>query len=366
MKRFLLLITSCIYFTACAQKLDDLDMKIGQMILIGMPAAQVDSVVLNNVATGRVGTLILFEKNVPKTTASFAALKKMIWTYQKAAPIPLLIAIDQEGGRVNRLKDKYGFPRSITAREMGKDKSLDSVRFYAESIASNLAGLGINVNFAPVVDVMVSGSASNPIFAAGRSFSSNPDSVVVMAREYIKKHRQYGVLTVLKHFPGHGSSEGDTHFGIADVTEYWKAYELDPYKKLLKEGMIDGIMSAHIVNKTLDPSGVPGTLSPKILNDLLRKEIGYKGVVFSDDMQMQAISKEYALDDAIKRAINSGIDILCFANNIPMGDKSSAEIIHAIIRKAVDDGEISKKRINQSYKRIMKLKAKVNSKRSAI
>jgi beta-N-acetylhexosaminidase len=88
--------------------------------------------------------------------------------------------------------------------------------------------------------------------------------------------------------------------------------------------------------------------------------------VFSDDMQMQAISKEYALDDAIKRAINSGIDILCFANNIPMGDKSSAEIIHAIIRKAVDDGAISKKRINQSYKRIMKLKAKVNSKRSAI
>ena len=357
--RVVFLLSFCFSISTMAQPVDSLSIKIGQMILIGMPKAEVDSLVLKDVKAGKVGTLILFEKNVPKSGASFAALKKMIWTYQKAAPIPLLISIDQEGGRVNRLKDKYGFPRSITAREMGKARSLDSVRFYAESIASNLAGLGINVNFAPVVDVTVSSNPNNPIFASGRSFSSNPDSVTLLAKEYIKPHRKYGVITVLKHFPGHGSSQADTHYGLADVTEYWKEYELNPYKTLITEGYVDAIMSAHIVNKKLDPAGLPGTLSPKVLDSLLRKKLNYNGVVFSDDMQMHAISKMYSLEEAVKRAINSGIDILCFSNNIPNSEERAADKVYSVIRQAVANGEISAKRIDESYQRIMKLKSKL-------
>jgi len=141
------------------------------MILIGFPGPKVDDNVLKVVKEGKVGSIILFEKNVPKTN-SYHNLKKMLYTYQQAAPVPLFIAIDQEGGLVNRLKEKYGFPRSITAKQMGKDAAIDSVKFYSTSTATTLAGLGFNVNFAPVVDVAV--NPLNPVIVkTERSFSAH-------------------------------------------------------------------------------------------------------------------------------------------------------------------------------------------------
>lgn len=343
-----------------AQQRDSLDIKIGQMLLIGYPGPELDSTLLQEIKDGKVGSIILFEKNVPKTPTAFYTLKKVLWTYQEAAPTPLLITIDQEGGRVNRLKDKYGFPKSITAQSSGKAKSLDSVRFNAESIASNLAGLGFNVNFAPVVDVAV--NPTNPVIVkTGRSFSATADSVTLLAKEYIIPHRRYGVITVLKHFPGHGSSQDDTHLGVADVTRTWIADELKPYKELLQAGYVDAIMSAHIVNKNLDPRGYPGTLSTRILDSLLRKTLGYNGVVFSDDMQMHAISKQYGLEESIKLAINAGIDILCFSNNIQNTEQRNVDIVHGIIKKMALSGEIKPGRIDQSYRRVMKLKSKLNA-----
>lgn len=339
-------------------QLDSLDIKIGQMLLIGYPTPELDTMLLEDIRKGKVGSIILFEKNVPKSPTAFNTLKKVLWTYQKAAPIPLLVTIDQEGGRVNRLKDKYGFPKSITADAMGKSKSLDSVRFYGESIASNLAGLGFNVNFAPCVDVAI--TPTNPVIVkAGRSFSANADSVSLLAMEYIKPHRKFGVITVLKHFPGHGSSLDDTHFGLADVTRTWSEAELTPYKTLMSKGFVDAIMSSHIVNKRLDPRGYPGTLSSRILDSLLRKTIGYDGVIFSDDMQMQAITKMYSVEEAIKLAINGGIDIMCFSNNIQNSEQRNIDVVHGIIRKLVASGEVSMERIDKSYRRVMKLKEKL-------
>jgi len=347
------------------QKQDSLDIKIGQMILTGYPGPELDSTLLQEIRDGKVGSILLFEKNVPKTPTAFYQLKKVLWIYQKAAPVPLLVTIDQEGGRVNRLKDKYGFPKSITAQASGKAKNLDSVRFNAESIASNLAGLGFNVNFAPDVDIAV--NPANPVIVKpGRSFSANADSVTLLAKEYIIPHRRFGVITVLKHFPGHGSSADDTHFGVADVTKTWSEIELKPYKDLLASGYVDAIMSAHIVNKNLDPRGYPGTLSDRILDSLLRKTMGYNGVVFSDDMQMHAISKQYGLEESIKLAINAGIDVLCFSNNIQNTETRNVEVVHAAIRKMVQNGDIKKERIDQSYHRIMKLKSKLASSESAL
>lgn len=337
---------------------DMLDVKIGQMILIGFPKAEVDPMVLEEIKSGKVGSIILFEKNVPKGSASFNALKKMLWTYQKAAPIPLLICVDQEGGKVNRLKDKYGFPKSVTAQDMGRAKTLDSVRFYAESIASNLAGLGFNVNFAPDVDLGVN-KENTVVYKNGRTFSADPDSVVLLATEYIKPHRKYGVITTLKHFPGHGSSMADTHFGVADVTNTWTEKELIPFQKLIMAGEADAIMSAHIVNMKLDPKGYPGTLSYRMIDSLLRKQLHFNGVVFSDDMQMQAISKQYGLEETIKLAINAGIDILCFSNNIQGTEDRTVDKVHAIIRSLVESGQIKQERIDESFERIMKLKSKL-------
>lgn len=363
MKFSILILHILFFFLTCgglatAQQADSLDIKIGQMILIGFPKAEVDPFVLNEIKQGKVGTIILFEKNIPKSTSSFAALKKIIWTYQKAAPIPLFVAIDQEGGKVNRLKDKYGFPRSITAQEMGR--SIDSVKFYAESIASNLAGLGININFAPCVDLSVNKN-NTVIYAVGRSFSDNPDSVARYAEAYIKPHRKFGVITVLKHFPGHGSSLADTHVGMADVTKTWSGQELIPYQRLLDKEMVDGIMSAHIINAELDQRKLPGTLSSRMIDSLLRKTMKYDGVIFSDDMQMHAITKQYGMEDAIKLAIEADVDILCFSNNIMGSEVRTVDKVHEIIRKLVENGTISKERIDQSFERIMQLKNRLNT-----
>ena len=338
-----------------AQNRDSLDIRIGQMVLTGFPGTQVDTLLLNEIKAGKVGAIILFEKNVPKSSTAFTALKKIIWTYQKASPIPLMVSIDQEGGKVNRLKEKYGFTRSITAQEMGRATSLDTVRFYAEATAATLAGLGFNVNFAPVVDLGVN-KENTVIYKVGRSFSANPDSVALMAGEFIKPHRKYGIISTLKHFPGHGSSMADTHYGVADVTNTWSASELVPYERLIASHSVDAIMSAHIVNKKLDPRGYPGTLSSRMIDSLLRKQLHYDGVVFSDDMQMQAIDKQYGLEESIKLAINAGIDILCFSNNIQGSEERTVDKVHGIIRKLVESGQIRQERIVESYRRIMRLK----------
>jgi len=312
---------------------------------------------LMEVKRGRVGAIILFEKNIPAAN-SFQELKKITWAYHKVAPVPLLMSIDQEGGKVNRLKEKYGFPRSITAQAMGKSNSLDSVRFYSESTAATLAGLGINLNFAPVVDVAV--NPENPVTVKnGRSFSANEDSVVWLAWEFIRAHRKLGVITTLKHFPGHGSSKGDTHFGMQDVTETWQPRELKPFQSLINSRSVDAIMSAHIVNKNLEPEGLPGTLSKRVIQGLLRDSLRYNGVVFSDDMHMHAISRNYGLEESIRLCINAGVDILCFANNVPPAERVTADQLHTLIRKLVNEGKISPQRIQEAYQRVIKLKKRL-------
>ena len=342
--------------TSCAQR-DSLDFKIGQMIMIGFPKAEVDSAVLSEIRAGKVGAVIFFEKNIPKTN-SFAGLKKLTWAYQQASPVPLLIGIDQEGGRVNRLKEKYGFTRSVSAAYIGKTGSLDTARFYADATAGTLAGLGFNVNFAPCVDLAVN-PTNTVIYKVERSYSKNPDSVVMFAKEVIREHRKHNVLTSLKHFPGHGSSAADTHFGVADVTETWSELEIKPYKDLLAAGYVDAVMTSHIVNRNLDPKGLPGTLSRQILDSLLRKKIGFDGVVFTDDMQMHAITKYFGLEEAVRLAVNAGVDVMCFSNNIQGSEQRTVDRVHKIIRDYVDRGIISKERIEESYRRVMALKKKL-------
>jgi beta-N-acetylhexosaminidase len=339
---------------------DSLDIKIGQMIIIGLPNAKLDAGVLYEIKKGKVGSILFFEKNIPVKN-SYSELKKINWAYQKAAPIPLFIAIDQEGGRVNRLKEKYGFPRSITAGKMGK-YALDSVQFYGETTASTLAGLGFNVNFAPVVDL--ASNPTNPIIAKlERAFSAKPDSVALYAREFMKAHDKFGVVTVLKHFPGHGSSKDDTHLGIADVTNTWNDNELDPYRMLIDSGSTRAIMTAHIVNKKLDDNGLPGTLSNKIVTGLLRNQLHFNGVVFSDDMQMHAIAKHFSLEESIKLSIEAGVDILLFSNNIQGSQERTVDKVHEIIRKLVETGVVPASRIDESYRRVLALKKSIGNSR---
>lgn len=354
MKNTLLLFLFPVAIGAFAQ--DSLDIKIGQMILTGFPKAEVDPALLEEVRKGKVGSVIIFEKNIPPKN-SYLALKKITWAYQQAAPIPLFIAIDQEGGRVNRLKEKYGFPRSVSAAKLGKSTP-DSVRFYGEITAATLAGLGINMNFAPVVDL--ASNSDNPIIAkVERAFSKNADSVALYAEAFIREHRKLGVFTTLKHFPGHGSSKTDTHLDMTDITNTWAEQELTPYTKLIQNGMVDAVMTAHIVNARLDQDKLPATLSPRIIDGLLRKQLKFDGVVFSDDMQMYAISKHYTFEESIRLSILAGVDILCFTNNIQGSQERTVDKVHGIIRKFVQDGTLPASRIDESFRRIMALKQRL-------
>lgn len=340
-----------------AQNTDSLDYKIGQMLLVGMNGQQVDEQLLTNVKEGKVGGVIFFEKNITSSN-SYINLKQATFTLQQAAPMPLLVAIDQEGGTVNRLKEKYSFPKSVTAEYLGEVNSLDSTQFYAEITASTLAGLGFNVNFSPVVDLTI--NKDNPVIAKyGRSYGDDPEKVAAHAAVVVDAHRAFNIITVLKHFPGHGSSLEDTHLGIADVTDYWQREELQPYKLLFDKEKVDAVMTAHIVNKQLEPAGLPGTLSRKIMTGILRDTLGHRGVIFSDDMQMHAIEKNFGLENAILLAIDAGVDVLIFSNNIQNSEERTVDHVHSIIKKLISEGKLTEVRIDASYQRILKLKSRL-------
>jgi len=334
-----------------------LETMVGQMIFTGIGEYSYlppDAEILEEIKNGLLGGVILFEKNIHDEHPRLQ-LRRTINLLQSDSKIPLFVGIDEEGGRVNRLKPKYGFPETQEAGNLGALGNLDSTYYYAFQTARLLDSLGFNINFAPVVDLAI--NPDNPVIAnVGRSYSSDPKVVVQHAKMVIDAHRENGILTVLKHFPGHGSSHSDTHLGVADVTDYWQFSELLPYKNLLDSGMADAIMTAHIVNAHLDPDQLPATLSPIIINNILRNFLNYNGVVFSDDMQMYAISRQYGFEQSIKMAIDAGVDVLMFANNVPDNEKRSATQIHEIIMELVSSGAISEERIGISYDRIMKLK----------
>ena len=337
---------------------DTIDVMIGQMLMIGV--GDFDLVdprqpVFETIKSGKIGGVILYEKNIlfesPKNE-----LALLINHLQKNAEIPLFISIDEEGGFVSRMKTKYGFPKNVSAQYLGQLDNLDSTRFYAKQTATLLNCFGINMNYAPVVDVNL--NTRNPVIGKiERSYSPEYKKVIKHAYEVISLHDGTGVIPVLKHFPGHGSSKSDTHLGLTDVTDTWKIEEMYPYSALIDSGVVKAVMTAHIVNKALDETKNPATLSKRIVTGMLRDFLNYQGVIISDDLQMGAIRNEYGMREAIRLSIDAGVDILMFANNVNDDDKVLASTVHAIIKDLLFENVITRDRIYMSYKRIMKLKS---------
>jgi len=344
--------------------LDSLRAMIGQMILVGFRGTSVDeaSSIFRDISDGRIGGVILFEYDVPlkkpgrniESPEQVAALASALKGW---AEIPLLIAIDQEGGRVNRLKEKYGFPKFVSAGYLGALDDPDSTKFYADLTADVLSELGINLNFAPVVDLNL--NPENPIIGKiGRSFSADPETVARNAAIVVRSHDRKGIMTALKHFPGHGSSAGDTHRGLVDVTDTWQDSELQPYRMLIDSGLVHAVMTAHVVNRHLDPAGISSTLSKPTIQGVLRDGMNYDNVVFSDDLQMGAIREQYDLETVVRMALEAGVDILTFGNNLEY-EPDIAERVVEIIEGLVRENVVTKSRIEESYRRIMSLKAKI-------
>ncbi len=337
-----------------------LDQKIGQMLMVGFhgTSAKPDSQICQDIKKYNLGAVILFDynpvdKSKPKNIANKAQVARLTKELQVCSRDgKLLIAVDQEGGRVQRLKSKYGFYGKFPkAADVVKSGTTQMKRTY-EQMAKELKSVGINYDLAPVVDLDIN-PKNHVIHGLGRSFGKEPETVMKYASVFIDAMHKYGVLTSLKHFPGHGSSVGDTHKGFVDVTNLWKPVELKPYKLLNHKA--DTVMVAHVFNKKLDVK-YPATLSRRTVDGLLRKKLGFNGVVITDDLQMGAISKKYGLKKTLELAINAGDDILLFGNQLdPKKVVSTQKLVETIVR-SIREGKIKRQSIEQSYRRIRELK----------
>ena len=306
----------------------------------------------------------------------------------------IFVSIDQEGGRVARLKKpadeskipedekQQDFPVFESAEDMGK-KSAEEVFKESKRMAGMLKDYGFNLNFAPLADVNT--NPNNPVIGKiNRSYSANPQVVATMDEAFIKGHREMNVATSLKHFPGHGSSTADSHAGFVDVSKTWKDTELIPYRELIRGNAADAIMTAHVINNALwtperkDDTGLPkefkmkngtmiaypATMSRFVITNVLRNELGFDGVVISDDLQMGALKSIWTYEQVLERVLLAGVDIFlnCLNTKYMVSDRNFVAHTINVLKHLVEERKDLKKynlrqQVENSYKRIMHLKA---------
>ncbi|PKL86154.1 MAG: glycoside hydrolase family 3 [Ignavibacteriae bacterium HGW-Ignavibacteriae-1] len=367
LKKIVLLIFLVIFAISCSEDNsinssdEELNEWVGQMLMVGFRGLEIenDSQIATQIRLGRIGGVVLFSRDVAlgygtRNIQSPWQVKLLNSQLQSHAKIPLLIAVDQEGGYVARLNDVFGFPETVSQQYLGDADNEFMTTLAGQATARTLSEAGFNQNLAPVVDLNIN-PESPAIGAIGRSFSASPDVVVRNSAIIIDEHRKKNLITTLKHFPGHGSAQTDSHLGLTDITTTWQNIELEPYSQLINMNKADVVMTAHVFNSNLDAE-YPATLSKKIITGILREQLNFDGVVITDDMNMKSITDHYGLESAIELTILAGSDIIIFANNI-VYDELIAEKAHKIIVDLVKSGKISRERIKISYDRVMKLKS---------
>jgi beta-N-acetylhexosaminidase len=333
-----------------------LETKLARLLLVGFRGLTIGAAgeTAADIADRGLGGVILFstdqQTGKPRNITSPKQVTKLVTDLRALAPDrTLLVATDQEGGKVARLSPATGFPAVASQAQVG-GRSDAVVTAWAESNAATLASVGINLNLAPVVDLNV--NPHNPaIGALNRSFSADPDVVAHDAAIAVDAHRAAGVRTALKHFPGLGSATTNTDFGVADVTDTWSRTELEPYRTLLAAGKVDSIMVGNLVNGQVD-ADAPASLSKATVTDLLRGELGWKGLVVTDDLQARAITDAFGREDAIRMALEAGDDLLLLANQQTYDPDLVAHTIDSIA-KLVRAGTVSETRIDESYARVV-------------
>jgi len=334
--------------------------KVAQMLMVGFRGTVLDdnNPIVADIRERGIGSVVLFSYDVVlqsplRNVESPAQVQALNASLQALATIPLLIAVDQEGGKVARLNETHGFPPTFSAQALGDRADVMFTYAQAAQMAKTLAATGINQNLAPAVDVNT--NPTNPVIGLlGRSFSGDPASVTAQAHAFIDAHHAHKITTTIKHFPGHGSSRADSHKGFVDITDTWQPLELEPYRVLIAEGIVDTVMTGHVFNAKLDPV-YPSTLSKPILTGILREQLGFTGVIITDDMGMKAITDNFGFAEAVVKAVQAGADMLALGNNLSY-DPAVAERTIDILVQAVAAGVISEQRIDESYARIMDLK----------
>lgn len=332
---------------------------IGQMIMVGFvgtePADPWPEKLAGQIADGEVGGVLFLKRNIADRE-SVRALNASFRTAGGATPV--FLAVDQEGGAVQRLTADAGFAERPSPQEVARTESVAEATETYAGMARELRDWGFNLNIGPVVDVNV--NPANPIIGAlGRSFSADPETVASYGAAFVRAHRQEGILTALKHFPGHGSSRADSHKGFVDITATWTASELIPYRRLISAGLADMVMPGHLyLEQMADPgSMLPTSLSRTALT-VLRDDLGFTGVIMSDDMEMQAIEADYAFEEAGVDAIRAGTNILIYSNYAHQRPDLPRELVSFLTWRAKVDPEF-RSLIEDSYRRITALKAAI-------
>jgi len=327
---------------------------LGQMVITGFSGNDASAPdfqrVLDNLQNGVIGGVLFLPENI----AGREQLQRMISMVRACrCPAVPLIAVDEEGGVVERLGQEIGFDETPSPEDLSY-YGLSTAKAQYKLLAHKLFELGFNLNLAPVVDL--NKNPDNPIIGSlGRSYSSNPLVVTKFARVFILEHHALGLLTSLKHYPGHGSSVTDTHISDADVSATWQDAELLPYRYLIRSHLVDTIMVGHLRNDAR--WGGVASQEGFAIKRLLRKELNFTGVTISDDLDMGgARSTKSSLADIITSAINTGIDIVLIAHPI---SEDTGQYVNAAIVNGLASGTLSAYEIQKTLRRIAKLKRSI-------
>lgn len=327
--------------TSPARSETDATRKLSGMLISGFRGVspgdpEVDQI-LRYLEEGSIAGVLILKRNV----RSPEQLVRLTSAFRDAAgATPPIISIDQEGGTISRLGPENGFLSWMSAAEIARDNpSEDEVLNYYAERALEMARVGINLNFAPVVDLNL--NPANPIVGAlGRSFGASPEPVIRLAAAFVRAHRMAGVATCLKHFPGHGSSSVDSHVGIADISQTWSPEELEPFRVMVDAGLADMIMTGHLLLASMtDHASRPTSLSDRAIS-LIRNDIGFRGPIVTDDMQMGAITTQMDAAGAAIDAVNAGNSLLIYSNYKKSQPVETAMMIGAALEDAARSGAI--------------------------
>lgn len=330
----------------------DIDEMTGQMIIVGFLGDNIKSkgfkTILKQIENNEISGVIFFEDNI-KSKEDFLQMTTAIKN-SKAKYTPL-IAIDMEGGYVQRMNKNNGFRSFKSAKQISKLKEDEAYKEYFD-MAKTLKEMNVNLNFGPCIDLAI--NENSIIESKERSYSKDPKIVSKYAKTFLKAHYDNKIITSIKHFPGHGSPTGDTHLGFVNSTETYKDEELYPYLELSNLNNLQTVMVSHLYNKNFDEK-YPASLSYKTIEKFLKVQADFDGVIITDDLDMGAIRKNYELNEIVTLAINAGENILLFSNRLN-GEENLAQKINFIVKQGLIEGTILPENILNSYNKIIELK----------
>jgi beta-N-acetylhexosaminidase len=332
--------------------------KVGQLFMVFFRGPTVSSALTSMIRDQHVGGIVLFNhtgnlQSLPQATRLISAAQSL--AIQNGARVPLFVAVDQEGGIVDRLPSPAtDFPGAMA---LGATGSVSLARRVAEVTAVELRSIGVNMNLAPVLDV--NDNADNPVIGV-RSFGSSPQQVAALGEAMIEAYRANGIIAVAKHFPGHGSTTIDSHRGLPVVPRtlgQLRSVELVPFQVAVVAG-VDAIMTAHVSYPYVEPDRkLPATLSPRVLQALLRDEMAFEGVIVSDSMTMGAIARDFSVAEACLLAFRAGADVLTFDGSAGGSAARQRQVMERLIKAIREDG-VLQGRLDESVRRVLLLKAR--------